>query len=124
MVYGGHRNKIWWKLGGKQGGGRRCCCQRSDVRVEGRMSGLGPDVRALRAGCPGSRSGDERDEHRVGRLNPGEIRRNLWMEIGGKGWEARSTQNKANPRIQTNKISTHQQITKKIGAIFGGEFSN
>ena len=37
-----------------------------------------------RAGCPGSRSEEERDEHRVGRLNSGEIRRNLWMEIGGK----------------------------------------
>ena len=51
----------------------------------GRMSGLdGPDVRARRAGCPGSGSGDERDEHRVERSNPGKIRRNLWMEIGGK----------------------------------------
>ena len=54
-----------------------------DVAARGRMSGWkagGPGG----AGCPGSESGDEQDEHRVWRLNPGEIRRNLWMEIGGK----------------------------------------
>ena len=90
----------------------------------GRPNVRGADVRARRAGCSGSGSGDEQDEHREERLNPGEIRRNLWMEIGGKGWEARSTINKANPQIQTNKISTHQQITKKIGAIFDGDFLN
>ena len=42
--------------------------------VRGRMSGLG--------------SGDERDEHREERLKPGEIRRNLWMEIGEKWMES------------------------------------
>ena len=31
----------------------------------------------------------------------------------GKGGKARSSQNKANPRIQTKKIATHEQITKK-----------
>lgn len=69
-------------------------------------------------GCP-SGSEDDRDEHRVERSN--------LVKFGGIcGWEgwgkARSTQHKANPRIQTNKISTHQQITKKIGAILVGNF--
>ena len=58
-----------------------CLGGRPDVRV-------GPDVRALRAGCSGSGSGDERDEHREERLNPGEIRRNLWMEVGRKRMES------------------------------------
>ena len=39
------------------------------------------------AGCPGSGSGDERDEHHVERSNPGKIRRNLWLENGGKWME-------------------------------------
>jgi len=36
--------------------------------------------------------------------------------------KARSTRSNANPWTKSNKISTHQQITKKIGAIFGGAF--
>ena len=71
-----------------------------------------PDVQACRAGCPGSGSGDEQYEHRVERSNPCEISGICGWKLGGNGWEARSTQNKENPRIQTNKISTHQQITK------------
>ena len=39
-----------------------------------------------------------------------------------KGGEARSMSHTQNSRIKTNKISTHEQITKKIGAIFGGDF--
>ena len=39
-----------------------------------------------------------------------------------KGGEARSTSHTQNSRIKSNKTSTHQQITKKIGAIFGGDF--
>ena len=46
--------KFGEKMDGKRGGGWRCCCQGSDVRVEGRMSGLdGPDVRALDSGTNG-----------------------------------------------------------------------
>ena len=45
-----------------------------------------------------------------------------WME-GGETWgDARSTRNQANPWIKINKTSSNQQITKKIGAIFGGDF--
>ena len=41
----------------------------------------------------------------------------------GENWEnARSTQNQANPWIKINKTSSDQQITKKFGAIFGGDF--
>ena len=47
---------------------------------------------------------------------------------GWKRWrrrgKARSTQGKANPRIKSNKISSHQQITKKIRSIFCGDFRN
>ena len=48
----------------------------------------------------------------------------LWLESGETWGNARSTRNQANPWIKINKISSYQQIAKKIGAIFGGEFSN
>ena len=61
--------------------GAGCPGGRPDVRV-------GSDVRALWAGCPGSESGDEKDEHFVGRLNPGEISEEFvegnWVKGGGK----------------------------------------
>ena len=44
-----------------------------------------------------------------------------WMEKGGRVGKARSTRRNTNPWTKSNKISTHEQITKKIGAIFGGE---
>ena len=43
-----------------------------------------------------------------------------WMESGEKMGKARSTQNTSNPWIKFNKISSNQQITKKLGAIFVG----
>ena len=78
MVYGGHRKQNLVKNGWKTG-----------RWMEMLLPGVGcpggrPDVRACRAGCPGSGSGDERDESRMERSNSGEIRRNFWMEIGGK----------------------------------------
>ena len=122
MVYGGHRNKIWWKLGGKMGRwmemllpGAGCPGGRPDVWVEvpmsgwGRMSGLyGPDVQALDLGMNTAWRGQIRAKF-------GGI---CGWKMGQNGWEARSTQNKANSRIQTNKISTHQQITKKFWGYF------
>ena len=45
-----------------------------------------------------------------------------WKRVGRVG-KARSTRNNTNPWTKSNKISTHKQITKKFGAIFGGEFS-
>ena len=105
----GLRNKIGRKLGGKWSGGWSCCCQGPDVRANGWMSGLvGPDVRA-------------RDPW-MNTAWRGQIRAKFGGICGRKlvknGWEARSTQNKANPRIQTNKISTHQQIRKKLLGLF------
>ena len=45
------------------------------------------------------------------------------------GWKLEKRWGKAryscytkNPRIKSNKTSSNQQITKKIGAIFGGDF--
>ena len=52
----------------------------------------------------------------------------IWQNMDGKrggGWrwgKARSTRGKANPRIKSNKTSSHQQITKKIGGYFCGDF--
>lgn len=81
------------------------------------MSGLdGPDVRALDTGT-----------NRMNTAWRGKIRAKFggiggW-KLGEKGWEARSTENKANPRIRTNKISTHQQISKKkLGYFWWGIF--
>ena len=45
-------------------------------------------------------------------------------KVGKLGGNARSTLNQANPRIKINKTSSNQQITKKIRAIFGGDFRN
>ena len=42
----------------------------------------------------------------------------------GRVGKARSTRGNTNPRVKSNKTSTHQQITKKIGAIFVGNFQN
>ena len=44
------------------------------------------------------------------------------MKSGETWGDARSTRNQANPWIKINKTSSNQQITKKIGAIFGGDF--
>ena len=48
----------------------------------------------------------------------GKIGEISWMESGENWGKARSTSNKANPRIKFNKTSSHQQITKKIGGYF------
>ena len=45
-----------------------------------------------------------------------------WMKDGETWGDARSTRNQANPWIKINKTSSNQQITKKFGAIFGGDF--
>ena len=55
--------------------------------VRGSMSGLKAGCPGW-AGCPGSGSVDELEEHHVERSNPGKIRRNLWMEIGEKWMES------------------------------------
>ena len=55
---------------------------------------------------------------------PGKIEEILWMKDGETWANARSTRNQANPWIKINKTSSCQQITKKIGAIFGGDFRN
>ena len=52
----------------------------------------------------------------------GKIGEILWMEIGERWGKARSTCNTRNPWIKFNKTSSHQQITKKIGTIFVGQF--
>ena len=44
-----------------------------------------------------------------------------WMESGETWGNARSTRNQANSWIKINKTAPNQQITKTIGAIFGGD---
>ena len=82
----------------------------------------------LRAGCPGSKSEDELEELDFGaKIDDfkGKIGEISWMEGEETCGDARSTRNtRRNPWIKSNKTSSNQQITKKIGAIFGGEFSN
>ena len=48
----------------------------------------------------------------------GEIGWISWMESGETWGDARSTRNQANPWIKSNKTSSNQQITKKIGGYF------
>ena len=72
---------------------------------------------AGRAGCPGSKSEDELEEldfeAEIDDFG-GKIGEISWME----GGEARSTSHTQTSRIKTNKISTHEQITKKKLGLF------
>ena len=45
-----------------------------------------------------------------------------WMESGETWGKDRSTQDTTNPWIKINKISSHQQITKKLGLFLVGIF--
>ena len=83
----------------------------SDVR-------LGPVVRVLGE----NRARDE--QHDFGEEEDGDVEIERicgWKRVGRVG-KARSTRGNTNPWIKSNKISTHQQITKEFGAIFGGDF--
>ena len=101
---------------------RENALQEPDVWGTGRMSG-GPDVRGgrcpgLRAGCPGSKSEDELEELDFGAEIDdfgGKIAEISWMESGQNWGKDRSTSNKLNPWIKSNKTSSHQQITTKLG---------
>ena len=105
---------------------RENALQEPDVRANGRISGMagcpgvGPDVRAPnpRMNSRNSILGAEIDDF------GGKIGEISWMESGENWGKARSTSNKANPRIKFNKTSSNQQITKKLGAIFWWGFSN
>ena len=86
--------------------------------VRGRMSGL-------RAGCPGSGSVDELDEHRVERSNPGQNSEDFVDENWGEDGEKLDLS--ATHEIQgSNPTKLHHtnKSQKKLGAIFGGNFWN
>ena len=90
--------------------------QEPDVRANGRISGMD--------GCPGSKSEDELEElDFAAEIDDfgGKIGEISWMERGETWGDARSTRNQENPWIKIKK-SSNQQITKKIRAIFGGDF--
>ena len=92
-----------------------------------------PDVRGAR--CPGLRPDVRAPNPRMNSMNSvnsilgakiddfkGKIGEISWMESGKNWGKARSTSNKANPWIKFNKTSSNQQIIKKIGPTFGGDF--
>ena len=88
-----------------------------DVRVSLDVR-LDPVVRVLGE----NRARDE--QHNFGLDGSGEVEIERicgWKRVGRVG-KARSTRSNTNPWTKSNKISTHQEITKKIGAIFGGDF--
>jgi hypothetical protein len=75
------------------------------------------------ARCPGSGSMDELEELRVEKAKIGaKFGRFCGRKLRKRWGKARSTCNTRNPRIKSNETSSHQQITKKIGAIFVGIF--
>ena len=83
-----------------------------------RMSGV-PDVRAVRAGCPGSGSVDEFEEHRMERSNPGQNSEDFvdgnWGKDGEK-LDLPATQEirGSNP----TKLHHTNKSQKNLGAIF------
>ena len=119
----GHGGKIWRGYG-EMGAGVELLSPR------GRMSGPG-------AGCPGRRIsgghgrmsglwiGDEHDELHGEKCNSGAKfgRIGGWKRVGRVG-KARSTRCNTNPWTKSNKISSHQQITKKIWGYFWWGFSD
>ena len=124
VVYGGAMRKYMWapeqilaKYGRKTGGGEEVVlpgvgCPGLMAGCPGcRMSGLvGPDIRAL----------DPRMNEKIfeREVKSGENSGEFWMEIWENGWKARSTCNTRNPRIKSNKTSSHQQITKNNLGLF------
>ena len=93
--------------------------------VRGRMSGMMAGCPG-RAGCPGwsgrmsglgirrTPRGEVKSRAKVGRF--------CGWKLGKRWGKARYTCNTRNPRIKSNKTSSHKQITKKIGAILWGNF--
>ena len=78
------------------------------------VRGYGPDVRAPnpRMNSRNSILGAEIDDF------GSKIAEILWMESGENLGKARSTSNKENPWIKSNKTSSNQQITKKSWGYF------
>ena len=102
--------KIWRSRSRMPGRGPGCPAGDPDVRPDG------PDVRPDESR---SRLGQKflnwGRKLMIPRAKFDEI---LWMESGETWGYARSTLNQANPWIKINKISSHQQITKKICGYF------
>ena len=121
------------------GNRRRCANFLSKPEGPGKTEGPGSGGSGVagRSGGPegpgvaGSSGGRETGKNReVGIVDLGGKTRGKTQIVRGKarkleekkGGEARSTSHTQNSRIKSNKTSSLQQITKKIGAIFGGDF--
>ena len=118
---GGMRMYWWWpgKIGENQ----------AEERIGGGGVAAGVGCLGLRAGCPGPRarcpghgSVDELGRYRGNQKISGKNRGIPLMELGEKLVGARSTSKTSNPQIKSNKTSSHQQITKKLGGYFCGDF--
>ena len=109
----GHRDKIGRKLAGKRSGGWKSCCQGPDVRADGRMSGPG---RMSGLGIRRTPRGEVKSGAKFGRF--------CGWNLGKRWGKARSSCNIRNPRIKSNKTSSHQQITKKNWGYFWWGFSD
>ena len=135
MSGGGACGKRWWYAevsvgtGAKLGETRRKWTRQVELLLpEAGCPGQWLNVRDTgctvdTGGCPGSWIGDEHNELHRKKGNSGA----KFGRIGGwksrERWgKARSTRCKADLWIKSNKTSSHQQITYKIGAIFGGDF--
>ena len=137
MIGGGGCGKRWGYAevsvgtGAKLGESMRKWARGMELLLPGAgCPGQRPDVRD--AGCPvdtGRMSGlwirDEHDELHGRNCNSGA---KFGRICGWKLWErwgkARSTRCKADPWIKSNKTSSHQQITKKLGGYFWWGFSD
>ena len=113
------RRRSIYSLGGRRGtrASALYCAQTDGAGCPGLQEW--PDVRAPnpRMNSRNSILGAEIDDF------GGKIGEISWMESGENWGKARSTSNKANPRIKFNKTSSNQQITKKNwGLFFGGDF--
>ena len=137
MVYGEHRNKIWWNLGGDVEVVQTFCRSR---KFRARWRVRGPEVPG-KAGRSGGRNVRAGPEVPVVGILPRTETWGSWIwaeklgekpksegekeEIGGKeGGVARSTSHTQTSWIKTNKISTHEQIIKKNWGYFWWGFSD
>ena len=118
--------------------GRRTSGRVGNPLISARVRGSGRPVRSDVWCFLGLRtSGKVTVVRWVGVNSRSEIRDSIWVEnddfgvkINEISWmkdeetwgNARSTRNQANPWIKINKTSSNQQITKKIGALFVGNF--
>ena len=111
----------WVKLCGKWRGGWSAAAR---GQMSGPVAGCpGRQMSGDSGGCPGAWIVAERDELHGKKGNSGaKFRRNRGWKLRERWGKARSTRCKADPWIKSNKTSSHQQNTKKLGIFLWGIF--